>query len=238
MPPTLPATGVQLTLWAEPAPAPGPSPAAGVAPLLHARLRALGLPPVPRFEIHRNQQLMLSWLPGECLRVHEGYAHAPDDVLRAIVRFLTPGVRRSTRLAARRLFLTFPVELHAPSRPRRDPVVRPVDRPLLARLGALRAELNAVHFEGQLPDIPIRLSARMRRRLGEVRLERQSGRAVAIGLSRRHVTRDPWPEVRDTLLHELVHQWQAETGRPVDHGREFRQKAREVGIQPRAVRTD
>jgi hypothetical protein len=43
-------------------------------------------------------------------------------------------------------------------------------------------------------------------------------------------------EVLDTLLHEMVHQWQDETGRPVDHGREFRRKAREVGIEPTAVK--
>jgi hypothetical protein len=35
-----------------------------------------------------------------------------------------------------------------------------------------------------------------------------------------------------------VHQWQAETGRPVDHGTEFRRKARQVGITPRTVRPD
>ncbi len=32
------------------------------------------------------------------------------------------------------------------------------------------------------------------------------------------------------MLHEMVHQWQAETGLRIDHGRTFRQKAREVGV--------
>ena len=40
----------------------------------------------------------------------------------------------------------------------------------------------------------------------------------------------------------MVHQWQDETGRPIDHGRAFRAKAREVGIAagraPRAGRRD
>jgi predicted SprT family Zn-dependent metalloprotease len=49
------------------------------------------------------------------------------------------------------------------------------------------------------------------------------------------VHRGPWADVEETLLHEMVHQWQAESGRRVDHGREFRRKAREVGISPRAV---
>jgi hypothetical protein len=55
-------------------------------------------------------------------------------------------------------------------------------------------------------------------------------------LSRGHVTRHGWRETMHTLLHEMVHQWQHETGRPVDHGPEFRAKAREVGITPAARR--
>jgi hypothetical protein len=76
----------------------------------------------------------------------------------------------------------------------------------------------------------------MRQRLGELRMERKTGRPVHIGISRRHIRRDGWTSVEETLLHEMVHQWQAETGRPVDHGPEFRRKAREVGITPRAVK--
>jgi SprT-like family len=207
---------------------------------LIARLRALGLPPFAQITTHRNQQVMLSWVPGRVLRVHEGYAAAPDRVLEAIVRFVTPGVRRPARLAARRTFLSFPAEDHAPrpSRPARPRRIPPADVPLLARLEQLRTELNLRHFDGRLGAIPIRLSDRMRRRLGELRLERKTGQALHIGISRRHVRRDGWAAVTDTLLHEMVHQWQAETGRSVDHGREFRAKAREVGIEPRAVRRD
>ena len=39
-----------------------------------------------------------------------------------------------------------------------------------------------------------------------------------------------------TLLHEMVHQWQDETGKPLDHGRGFRAKARAVGIEAAAKR--
>jgi hypothetical protein len=42
--------------------------------------------------------------------------------------------------------------------------------------------------------------------------------------------------VEATVLHEMVHQWQAETGRPVDHGPGFRAKAEELGVVPRARR--
>ena len=61
-------------------------------------------------------------------------------------------------------------------------------------------------------------------------------RPVEIAISYRHVTRDGWHEAEQTLLHEMIHQWQAESGRPVDHGAMFRQKAREVGVTPRAMR--
>jgi len=234
---------VQLSLrLAEPLPAEppvaGPDPTA--AERLVARLRALGLPPFERISTHRNEQVMLSWVPERVLRVHLGYTDAPDEVLQAIVRFVTPGTRRPLRLAARRVFLGFPADEHAPrpARRRRPERLAPGDANLLLQLEQLREQLNREHFGGDLRPIPIRVSRRMRTRLGELRLDRRSGEAVHIGISRRHARRDGWAAVRETLLHELVHQWQAETGRPVDHGPEFRRKARELGIQPRAVRLD
>jgi len=207
---------------------------------LARRLTSLGLPAFPRIVTHRNDQVMLSWTPGKVFRVHEGYGHAPDDVLRAIVRFVKPGTRRDQRAIARQQFLAFPVERFAPppARPRREARPRPADGPILERLGRLHAELNRRHFGGTLAEVPLVLSPRMRRRLGEIRLERAGARPVHIAISRRHIRRDGWALVAETLLHEMVHQWQAETGRPVDHGTEFRRKAREVGIEPRAVRRD
>src|SRR5215813_9371207 len=60
---------------------------------LRERLLALGLPPVPLVVTHRNRAVMVSWFPGRELRIHEGYAHAPDSVLSAIVRFLSRRLR-------------------------------------------------------------------------------------------------------------------------------------------------
>jgi len=209
------------------------------AETLIARLKARGLPAFDQVETHRNQHVMLSWVPGRRLRVHEGYAAAPDAVLQAIVRFVTPGTRRAARLEARRVFLEFPVDEYAPPvKPRRPSRLRPGDAPALLELSRLHRAMNQAHFDAALQTIPIRLSGRMRTRLGELRLDRRTGRPVCIGISRRHLRRDGWIGVRETLLHEMVHQWQAETGRPVDHGTEFRRKARQVGITPRAVRPD
>jgi hypothetical protein len=207
---------------------------------LARRLTELGLPPFPRIVTHRNEQVMLSWTPGKVFRLHEGYAEAPDGVLQAIVRFVKPGTRRDQRAAARQVFLSFPVEHHAPPRirPATGTDLGPADRHRLDQLKRLHHELNRRCFDGALAEIPLHLSPRMRRRLGEIRLQRGSGRPVHIAISRRHIRRDGWDRVAETLLHEMVHQWQAETGRPVDHGAEFRRKAREVGIEPRAVRRD
>jgi hypothetical protein len=113
---------------------------------------------------------------------------------------------------------------------------RPGDISLLHRLETLHRELNTRHFGGTLKSIPIRLSGRMKTRLGELSVNSKDNHRNEIGISRRHILRDPWVEVEHTMLHEMVHQWQAETGRPVDHGATFRSKAREVGVLPAARR--
>jgi SprT-like family protein len=191
-----------------------------------------------RFVIHRNQTVMLSLSRSGVLRLHEGYAFAPDRVLKAIVRFLNPRVPRILRRAAEREFLAFPVHAYAPAleRSRQPERARPGDLVLLHRLETRHRELNARHFGGTLGDIPIRLSSRMRNRLGELAVDLKTARPMEIALSRRHIARHPWSEVEHTLLHEMVHQWQAESGLPVDHRRTFRRKAREVGVLPAAKR--
>jgi hypothetical protein len=181
---------------------------------------------------------MVSFQGARVLRIHEGYSQAPDEVLRAIVRFVSPSTRRPARTEAKRILLGFPLDddQNDVGPHRRPTSPRPEDQPALERLRQMHAELNLLHFGGQLQTIEIRLSNRMRRRLGEVRLDRRSGAPLEISLSRRHLRRDGWSAARQTLLHEMVHQWQAESALPVDHGAEFRRKAREVGIEARAVR--
>jgi hypothetical protein len=181
---------------------------------------------------------MLS-LSRRVLRIHRGYAFAPDGVLKAVVRFLNPRIPRALRRAAEREFLDFPVQAYAPAsnRPPRRERARPGDVRLLHRLEELHRRLNSQHFGGILGEIPIRISSRMKSRLGELSVDITTGRAKEIGLSRRHLNRDPWAEVQHTMLHEMVHQWQAEKGLRVDHGSTFRRKASEVGVLPAARRT-
>jgi hypothetical protein len=201
---------------------------------LPQRLEALGLRDIDQVLTHSNRTVMLS-LNRRVLRIHRGYAHAPDRVLKAIVRFLNRRVPRVLRRAAEREFLTFPVEVHAPPPPRLERAC-PGDLVLLHRLSSLHQQLNAQHFGGTLGQLPIRLSSRMRTRLGELAADLRTGLPTQITISRRHLARHSWAEVEHTLLHEMVHQWQAENGLPIDHRRTFRQKAREVGVLPAAKR--
>jgi hypothetical protein len=207
------------------------------APPLPERLYRLGLDRRTPVTLTRNRTVMLSWRSTSGLRLHAGYAAAPDEVLQAIVRFLARRVPSAERARARRLFMAFPVDRHVASRvarPRSRRPIAPEDLPIVERLAALHREYNQRHFAGHLGTIPISLSERMRRRLGELRATRE-GAPAEIVISRRHIRRDGWVSASDTLLHEMVHQWQAEHGHPLDHGPAFRRKAREVGIVPRAV---
>jgi hypothetical protein len=205
--------------------------------LLPSRLQELGLREIDRVVTHTNRTVMLS-LSRRVLRIHRGYSHAPDGVLKAIVRFLNPKIPRAQRRAAEREFLQFAVDEHAPSvgQVRRERPC-PGDVLLLHRLETHHQQLNQEHFGGTLGEIPIRLSSRMRRRLGELSVDIRTAKPIELSISRRHIARHTWAEVEHTLLHEMVHQWQAENGLRVDHGPTFRRKAREVGVLPAAKRT-
>lgn len=201
---------------------------------LPGRLWQLGLPADTPVTLTRNRTVLVSWDAHGGLRLHAGYAWAPDEVLTAIVRFISRRVPRAERLAARRRFLAFPVDRHAPSRrSRRERPPPPEHAPIVERLTRLHEILNARHFDGRLASVPIRVSERMESRLGDFAAG-DDRRSLGIGISLRHLRRDGWSAVTETLLHEMVHQWQCETGHPVDHGPAFRRKAREVGIAPRA----
>ena len=206
--------------------------------LLARRFALLGLRDIDRVRTHTNRTVMVSLNARRVLRLHRGYAAAPDRVLRAIVRFLNPRIPRPLRRLAEREFLAFPVEEHAPSTksvPRHDRP-KPGDLLFLHRLQQLHQRFNDEHFGGTLGALPLRISGRMRARLGELSVDLRTGRAIEIAISRRHLAHHPWPEVEHTMLHEMIHQWQAENGQPVDHGKGFRRWARELGIHPRAVR--
>jgi len=198
------------------------------------RLRALGLRRMSECRLTRNRNVMVSFGAKE-LRVHEGYLAAPDEILLAIVRFVE-GATRSERLRARRRLLEFPIETRAPATRRRG-ATHPDDQRLAERLTDWHAQYNTQYFGSELRSLSVRVSRRMRARLGHYTAATKAGDPPEIAISRRHLRHHGWEEALHTLLHEMVHQWQDERGLAIDHGTTFRTKAREVGISPFARRT-
>jgi hypothetical protein len=199
---------------------------------LLARLRALGLRRLTRCRLTRNRNVMVSF-GGDEIRVHEGYLEAPDTILAAIVAFVE-GRTRAERLLARRRLLEFPIATSGERR--RRGCTHPDDAQLAGELTDWHARFNRELFGGALRPLTVRVSRRMRARLGHYTPATSGGDPAEIAISRRHLRRHGWREALDTLVHEMVHQWQDEHGLPVDHGPAFRRKAREVGVAPYAKR--
>jgi hypothetical protein len=202
---------------------------------LLVRLRDLGLRGIDRCVLTHNRSIMISFRRG-VLRLNRGFLQAPHEIHRAIVTFVTARTRGARRVA-QRVILEHPIPVHE-MRPRREHALRPrpSDVPLIEELLRAHDHYNAMLFGAHLSRIPIRISGRMRNRLGQYTAPCVSGRPGEITISRRHIRGHGWEEALHTLLHEMVHQWQAENGMPIDHGREFRRKAREVGVEPTARR--
>jgi len=200
---------------------------------LFGRLRALGLKGFDRCRLTRNRTVMVSF-SGRELRVHEAFLTAPPEVLGSIVTFAC-GRTRAHRAAARRVILAYPIERPAPQRRSREQA-HPNDAPLVVELERRHADFNREHFAAQLGAVTIRVSRRMKSRLGHYSPAREADGRAEIVISRRHVRRHGWPEALHTLLHEMVHQWQDEHGDVIDHGPVFRARARAVGITPSARR--
>ena len=206
------------------------APASGVE--LLAILKSRGLTRIDVCTLTKNARVMVSFHGSE-LRIHEGYLGASPEVLDAIVR-LVQGRTKAIRRDAGKFIVANSAATGSPSLRRRERT-HPDDVDWSARLVAEHARLNIEHFGGVLSPIVVRVSRRMKTRLGHYS-PAESDSPAEIAISRRHIRRHGWPDALATLLHEMVHQWQAETRRPLDHGPEFRAKARAVGIRPRAKR--
>jgi hypothetical protein len=199
---------------------------------LLSRLADYGLRGITALRLTRNRATMVSYR-GSALRVHRAFLNAPSDVLRAVATFVS-GRTRAERAAARSVLLAFPVPPDDRPRQKRREPRHPDDGPAEERLTAAHHALNAERFAGMLHPISIRVSRRLKSRLGYYRVS-TAHEPPEIVISRRHLRRHGWTEALATLVHEMVHQWQDERGGPVDHGRAFRAKAREVGV-PAAAR--
>jgi hypothetical protein len=207
--------------------------------LLARRLELLGLRRPKALRLTDNRSVMVSLSPRGVLSIHRGYAQAPDRVLKAVVRFLSPGTTRALRRAAEHEILSFRPEEFAAGPPRRQRAAdrpRTGDREKCQQLVRLFADFNRRHFGGALPALPFRISGRMRTRLAQLCLRHGTGEPYEITVSRSHIDRHGWLETGHTLLHEMVHLWQHAHGHAVDHGPAFRKKAAEVGVTASARR--
>jgi hypothetical protein len=197
------------------------------------QLTQYGLRGIATLRLTRNRAVMVSYR-GDALRIHRAFLDAPSEVLRAVATFVS-GRTRAERAAARRIVLAYPVPREdRPARRKRE-LRHPDDAPAEERLAAAHHTLNADRFGGVLHPISIRVSRRLKSRLGYYRVATHEEPAEIV-ISRRHLRRHGWAEAIATLLHEMVHQWQDESGGPVDHGRAFRVKARMLGVLPAARR--
>jgi predicted SprT family Zn-dependent metalloprotease len=212
--------------------APEPRPVTGADRVLDVVRRAGGA--WERVILTRNRRIMASVSRGgRDLRLHEAFSDAPEPVLRAVAELFTSRSRRR-RDAARSVVREFILSLPAaePARPReRKPLTAPSDVRHLARLQREFDRVNAAYFDGTLPRVPIHLSRRMRSRNGHF-----SSRPVEIVINRRLCSHGAPGEAEHTVRHEMVHLWQHASGRPVDHGRDFRDMARRLDVHPRATR--
>ena len=195
-------------------------------------LRARGLKSITSLTLTKNARVMVSFRGSE-MRVHRGYLDATPDVLDAIVRIVEGRTKAIRREAGRFVVANAPARLT--EEPTRRERTHPDDEAWSARLVEEHRRLNTERFGGSLQPIVVRVSRRMKSRLGHY--SPAVGEMPAeIAISRRHIRRHGWDDAIETLVHEMVHQWQAETGAPLDHGPGFRKKAVEVGIRPRARR--
>jgi hypothetical protein len=195
-------------------------------------LRQLGLTRIKRCRLTRNRNVMVSFGGGD-LRVHEGYLNAPEPVLRAIVTFIE-GRTRPDRRAAQRVIVAHPIRTPRP--PARRDRTHAEDVEIAEKLCAWHGRYNNRHFHGRLKTVQIRVSRRMKSRLGHYTAGTPGGEPAEIAISRAHLKKHGWEETLHTLLHEMVHQWQDESGHTIDHGSTFRSKCRELGIAPYARR--
>ena len=210
-----------------------PPPASVDTARLVQRLVAAGMQGISAVHLTRNRSTLVSFRAGT-LRLHAGFLRAPDDVVRALAVFVSG--RGAARAAARRTIVAHHLPPDAAPRPPRAARVHPDDHVMAARLQQEHARLNAERFGGALRSIRVSVSRRMKTRLGHYAPARSHPAGAEIAISRRHIRRHGWREAFDTLLHEMVHQWQEETGHPIDHGPAFRRKAKDVGTTPRARR--
>jgi predicted SprT family Zn-dependent metalloprotease len=97
--------------------------------------------------------------------------------------------------------------------------------PGVADLQLMFAQFNFLHFDGELPTYRIAYNARFSNLTGRI-----TYKPPQIELSPKHLAGKP-EELRDTLLHEMIHAWLHARGLPPGHTPTFKKKMRELGLR-------
>ena len=205
-----------------------------------------------RFKRNRGRIVSLS-KDGTTLNIHACYQEATDEAMNAVVTFLKAGRRsyayREAIRAMREFFDAHAGKYVALSGEEEDHrVTRDVQRLPCVGTAAQRAFLreaytryNQIHFDGVLPSsVHIRLSERMKSRLGHVRYHTTSaGERVVLELALNIHLMLPRNEdaLLDTVLHEMTHMeaWLVHGER--SHSLQWKLIANRVGCEARACST-
>jgi predicted SprT family Zn-dependent metalloprotease len=97
--------------------------------------------------------------------------------------------------------------------------------PDVAELQLLFAQYNMMYFAGEIPSHRIAYNARFSNLAGRV-----SYKPPLIELSPKHLLGKP-EELRETLLHEMIHAWLHARGQNPGHTAAFKKKMRELGLR-------
>jgi predicted SprT family Zn-dependent metalloprotease len=97
--------------------------------------------------------------------------------------------------------------------------------PDVAELQLLFAQYNLMHFRGEIPAYRLAYNARFANLAGRV-----SYKPPLIELSPKHLAGKP-EELRETLLHEMIHAWLHALGKNPGHTATFKKKMRELGLR-------
>lgn len=97
--------------------------------------------------------------------------------------------------------------------------------PSVADLQLLFAHFNNMHFDGEIPAYRIAYNARFANLAG-----RTTYKPPLIELSPKHLEGKP-DELRETLLHEMIHAWLHAKGLNPGHTPAFKKKMRELGLR-------
>ncbi|HXF34630.1 MAG TPA: SprT-like domain-containing protein [Candidatus Acidoferrales bacterium] len=96
--------------------------------------------------------------------------------------------------------------------------------PDVAELQLLFAELNNLHFNGEIPAHRIAYNARFANMAGRI-----TYKPPLIELSPKHF-KENFQALRETLLHEMIHAWLFARGENPGHTATFKKKMRELGL--------